>query len=170
MASWVSPPTHATGDVLAVTDWNTVANNETFLYQAPYIRLYSTTTISVANETITQFPLGGTSYSNYGWTTSSNNAVCPLTGIYSFGVKPVFVQASSGASQGYGYLNGTLTVSSSLSPLSSVYYSGCAGSDIVSCTAGSTFGLWAQQNSGGSLTTVAGATGSVLWAFFVGSQ
>ena len=33
MASWGTPVTHVTGDTLAVSDWNTIANNETFLYQ-----------------------------------------------------------------------------------------------------------------------------------------
>ena len=48
MASWTTPPTHATGDSLSVNDWNTIANNETFLYQKPYGLYYTTAATSAS--------------------------------------------------------------------------------------------------------------------------
>ena len=49
MPAWQTPTVHATGDIFAVNDNNILANNETFLYQAPYASYYNNAVCSVAN-------------------------------------------------------------------------------------------------------------------------
>ena len=85
MASYTNPILHATGDDLAVTDWNAVANNTTFLYRAPYILAYASITQSTANNTTSSINLNTFVASGYGFTISSNNVVVPLTGVYTIG-------------------------------------------------------------------------------------
>ena len=83
MASWGTPPVHVTGDTLAVSDWNTVANNETFLYEAPYGLYYNSVAVTLVLGASTQITLGGTEASGYGFSVASNNAVVPIAGLYS---------------------------------------------------------------------------------------
>lgn len=83
MASWNVPTIHATGDILSVTDWNNVANNTTFLYQAPYFIGQTTAGTALGNSTNTVIPLSivnsgyGMAYNTfYGYLTP------PLVGTY----------------------------------------------------------------------------------------
>jgi hypothetical protein len=113
MASWTTPVTHSEGEDLAVTDWNGVANNTTFLYQAPYIMAYNSSSTSLTNSTNVQLTLGGLTASGYGWTVSSNNIVPPLTGIYSIAFSVQGAQGS-GFLQSSIYHNGTQVLTGNL--------------------------------------------------------
>lgn len=163
MASWTTPVTHVTGDVLAVTDWNGLANDATFLYQAPYIQAYATATTSVATGTTTTIALGG-AVTAYGFTLSSNNAVTPLTGTYwaagevSFGSSTYAADVSTALTQ-----NGTALTGFGV-------YASPTSSALVLASASDTVGLTAFQDSGNTLTVGSGENSTYLHMAFVGSQ
>ena len=89
MASWTTPTTYATGDILSVNSWNAIANNETFLYQRPACKYFqtvsqtltgsATTTINLSGSGSPYFTSGG---SNLFTLSSSTRIVVPLTGNY----------------------------------------------------------------------------------------
>ena len=109
MASWGTPVTHFTGDTLAVSDWNTIANNETFLYQASYCNYYDNGGTNVNPSTYTQVALGGVTCAGYGFSVSSNNVVVPLAGIYWVaGALAASSNQASGWVAAYIYHNGSL--------------------------------------------------------------
>lgn len=172
MASWTSPTIFATGDILDVASANAWSYNETFLYQAPYAGYYNTSTTSLTSGTLTQITLSGTSFSNYGFSLSSNNAVVPLTGIYSCNFAgQILSGAGSGGDfmQTIGFANGTDTINGSYIPSYTTSPASTA-SGLVSVSAGSTLSLRIIQTSGSTLTTLTGAAQTYLHAFFVGSQ
>lgn len=171
MASWTAPIIHATGDVLAVTDWNGLANDATFLYQAPYIMAYNSVSTGLVTNTATQVTLGGLTASGYGWSVSSNNLVVPLTGVYQLSGN-VYYAANSGAPTdnfwSYVYHNGSQTLQGagvSTTPNSV----GSPVTGLIAASAGDTFGLWAFAAQAGA-TTGTGATVTFLHAIFIGSQ
>ncbi len=172
MASYTNPILHATGDDLAVTDYNGVANNTTFLYQAPYCSYYNRSSTSVTTTTFTQVSLGGTTASGYGFSVSSNNAIVPLTGTYhvDFSVGIAELRNDVTVIISALYQNGTSVANGSTAAFNNVYYSSSAGSTTIKCTAGDTLGLWVTQTSGGTFGTVNDALQTYLAAFFVGSQ
>lgn len=172
MASWISPTIHATFDVFAVTDYNTLANNEIFLYQAPYAMYYNSVSVSLTTGTQTQITLGGTTATNYGFSLSSNNLILPLTGLYctmfagqvgtSGGSVTTFVE-SMVEYNGAIIINGSVTSSDTAAAQST-------GSGLFLGTAGATLGLFMKQTSGGTLMTNAVPQNTFIHAFFVGSQ
>jgi hypothetical protein len=154
---------------LAVSDWNTIANNETFLYQAPYGFYYNSSGTSCGIGT-TQVTLGGTTASGYSFSVSSNNAVVPIAGIYT----ALFaVQMTSGAGSGTNniqalvYQNGSLTLAGSAVP-TYTEAPASSGGGCVKCAASATLGLY-LCNATTSLTTCANAANTFLHAFWVGS-
>lgn len=168
MASWTAPVTHASGDVLAVTDWNGVASDCTFLYEAPYIRVYDSAGTSLTNNTFTQVSLGGTTTSGYGWSVSGNNIVAPLTGIYwaAWGVNTdfsasayllasLFLDASRYADGVWDYTSGEAS---------------STGATLLAASATNGIGLYGYQTSGSAVTTGAYSYATYLSAAFVGSQ
>lgn len=167
MASWTTPITHSTGDVLAVTDWNGVANNETFLYQAPYANYYNSSATSVPTGSNTQISLGGTTSSGYGFKVTSNSAIAPLTGIYAVSGALTMI-TSSGQVAVDVYLNGS-AVSQASTNASTNGISVCT-STLVSCASTSTIGLYGYQNTGSSQNSYNAADFTYLAVHFVGSQ
>jgi len=169
MATWTTPTTHVTGDTLAVSDWNALANDASFLYAAPYGLYYNSSGTSCGTGT-TQVTLGGTTASGYSFSVSSNNAVVPIAGIYT----ALFaVQMASGAGgttndiQALVYQNGSPTLAGSAVPT----YTGApasSGGGCVKCVASATLGLY-LYNATTSLTTFANAAATFLHAFYVGS-
>ena len=173
MASWTTPPTHVVGDALAVTDWNTIANNETFLYQKPYGLYYASTQTTAASNATVQVALAGTSAVNYGFSISSNNVVVPLTGVYqvSFCVGVATGGAGSGLSRVSSslYKNGT-AFTSGATVLS--YTAGtciCNGSAILTCNANDTLGLYFFNGTSSSYPCVASSLSTYLQVAFIGS-
>jgi len=171
VASWGTPPVHVTGDTLAVSDWNTVANNETFLYEAPYGLYYNSSGTSCGSGGATQVTLGGTTASGYSFSVSSNNVIVPIAGIYTV---LFLVMMASTAGSGGNYVqsqvqhNGSATLNGSTVP-SYMAFPGSSGCGSVKCAASDTLGLYLVQTSGSSLTTLATAPQDFLHAFYVGS-
>ena len=170
MASWTTPPTHATGDALAVTDWNTIANNETFLYQRPY-GLYTGTTASLAGGTTAQIAVASQGQ-NYGFTLSGNNAVLPLTGLYQFS----WSMTTTGQASGQGvirasiYRNGALLFQGNTSML--YINSGTptsVGSGIWLCNASDTIALYGTNTSASAVTVGTASTQTNLQITWLGS-
>lgn len=170
MASWTTPVIHSTGDILAVTDWNGVANNETFLYQKPYVAAFDSGGTSISTDIPTQINLASTAFSGYGFSVSSNNVVVPLTGIYA-AYWTITISGGSGSGNdelisqlyqnGSSLLGGAIVPSYTGNPASS-------GSGLVSCTASDEIALYAIQTSGSTLVTIDGA--SFLHMVYQGSQ
>lgn len=171
MASWTTPVTHVSGDVLSVSDWNGVANNETFLYQAPYAAVFNSLTTSCGAGGATQVTLGGTAALGYGWTVSSNNLVVPLTGVYYTAFSVTTGTAGSGVDeiQSNMFFSGTQVLDGSTVP-SYVANPSSSGSGIVSAGSSATFGLWLTNLSGSTLSTTPASYATYLHSFFVGSQ
>jgi hypothetical protein len=172
MASWTSPVTHVSGDVLSVTDWNGVANNETFLYQVPYILAYNSVSTSLTDGTPTQISLGGITADGYGFSVSSNNVIVPLTGVYSV---QFAVQVGGSGSPGANdmncsvYHNGSVVIQGSTVPTATTF-PGSSGGGLVACSASDTLGLVAVQGASATLSTQNNAYSTFLHVFFVGSQ
>jgi hypothetical protein len=172
MASFTNPTTYATGDDLAVTDVNAVAQNTLFLYQRPYAAFYGSIATIIPTATPTQVTLGGTTVNGYGFSVTSNNVIVPITGVYSvsFGV-----QTGGYGGTGAPYLsailyhNGSEAIGGAVVP-SYTTLPASTGTGIVSCTAGDTLGLWALQTSGVNLTTTVAAAVTFVHAYFVGSR
>lgn len=176
MASWTTPPIHATGDVLSVTDWNTVANNETFLYQAPYCRFVSLVSQSIANSTVTPITLSASSpsFAGYGFALTSGSVVtAPLTGTY-FAYGSIGVTNYGGTSGNYMnsniYQNGVLNMIGSSTPTNQAFGSVSNVSGMVSCSASAVFDLRLFNLSSVTLTTGSSGTTPYFGMFYVGSQ
>lgn len=174
MASWITPTIHATGDVLSVTDWNAVANDVIFSYQAPYARYYNSVATSITSSLVaTQVTLGGTSFSNYGFSISSNNAVIPLTGMY-WVAGQVSLSASGGSGTDYMsaqiYQNGAANIYGSTCPTASAEFPGSQAAGLLQCSAAATIGLYCSQNSGSAITTNTSAANTSISLAFLGSQ
>lgn len=170
MATYTPPVIHSTGEVLAVTDWNGVANDIVWLAQRPYFNYYnSLATTIAASFAATQVTLGGTTAAGYGFSVSSNNVIAPLTGTYSISGGVQFISSGS-TSFGFAliYHNGTAVAQGAYSTLS-VLGADSTVSTVISCAAGDNIGLWASQG-GGTLPTQAGAATTFLSGFFLGSQ
>lgn len=171
MASWTEPVTHATGDVLAVTDWNGLANDITFLYEAPYTNAYMSAAASVATATATQLPLGTVAFSAYGFAldTSTGNLTMPLTGLYAVQALATLTTTAAGPVSAQVYHNGSMA-------LSGGWAYGPAGntpasaSGILLVTNNDNIGLWCTQATGSTINAVTGAQATWLSAYFVGSQ
>ena len=171
MASYTAPTLHVTGDDLAVTDYNSVASNTTFLYQTPYGAIYATGISGIVTNTAQQVNLAGTTALGYGFSLSSNNLVVPLTGVYSVVGSVAMASTSAGGKCSAGvYHNGSSTLSGSSTPFDSSVNAVSITGGVILCSAGDTLGLWVYQTSGAGLDTVAGASLTYLHATFVGSQ
>lgn len=177
MPSWTTPVVHATGDVLGVPDWNGAANNETFLYQAPYAMYYATASVAITLGTYTQIPLGGTTATGYGFSVVSNNLIAPLSGVYQahFGVGLAFTVANASVSTqaviSELYHNGSLTVSGQpISPGLTLGGVISVGSGLVRCAAGDTLGLFMFNNTTITFTSGVNAYSTFMHVAFIGSQ
>lgn len=170
MASWGTPTTHTTGDTLAVSDWNTVANNETFLYQAAYARYYNSVATSLPAGTVTQVTLGGTGFSGYGFSVASNNAVVPIAGTY-WAAWNVYCPGNTTAYQiALLYQNGAEIGAGTVAPGATTAGALAAGATLIKASANDTFGLYGQQGTGGALNTSAALASTSLAMAFVGSS
>ena len=169
MALWTTPTTYATGNTLSVTAWNALANNATFLYQAPYASYYNSSATSLANGSGTQVTLGGTEYSNYSFSVSSNNVIVPLTGIF-VAMFAVGAVASSGPLYAYINQNGTTEANGAVSTLNATSGGISTGSKVLKCTISDTIGLYGNQTSGGSINTSNAADNTYVSMAFIGSQ
>jgi len=162
VAVWGTPPVHVTGDTLAVSDWNTIANNETFLAEAPYGLYYNSVAVTLVLGASTQITLGGTEASGYGFSVASNNAVVPIAGLYSTTCS-VYISAAEVLLTALTYHNG-----SQIRQGSSGTLIGSTTSGLVKCAANDTLGFYVYQN-GGAPATIAGSGSTYLHAFYVGS-
>lgn len=174
MASWTTPVIHATGDVLAVTDWNGVANNTTFLYQAPYCMYYANTQTSVPGGGGTAIAIDGTQAYGYGFSasaTNGNSILVPITGIYQF-IGCVTVSGLGGTATNaivYSYFAGSV----SLQGVSTSPYVGSPTSlvsGLASLAAADIGQLAMFSDASSTLTGQAAANVTYAHAFFVGSQ
>lgn len=166
MASFTAPTIHVTGDDLPVTDYNAVANNTTFLYQAPYAYAYNSGNVSVPDITATKITLDTFLFSGYGWSISSNNLIVPLTGIYQTS-SAVFLSTGTGFVIVYLSLNGSTSLASVVQTTASGATAAVSG--LVKCTAGDALSLVTQQSSGSETTLVSAVGLTFLNVSFVGS-
>ena len=172
MATWNTPPTYAVGDSILVNDWNTIANNETFLYQKPYGIYWNSVATACGGGATTQVTLGSSTVA-YGFAAASvNNAVIPVAGLYmvKFSVAMSSTTGSgSNAIWSYVWQNGTPvikggTVSSySAGPTS-------PGSGLLRCNIGDRIGLYLGNSASASLSTSADPDSTFLELVFMGSQ
>jgi hypothetical protein len=169
MATWTTPTTHVTGDTLAVSDWNALANDASFLYAAPYGLYYNSSTTSVGTGT-TQVTLGGTTASGYSFSVSSNNVVVPIAGIYTalFAVQTVIGAVGTNSIQALVYYNGSSITLAGSAVTTYIPSPASSGGGCVKCAASATLGLYIY-NAATLLTTYANAATTFLHAFYVGS-
>lgn len=171
MATWTAPTTHATADNLAVADWNALANDAIFLYQAPYAMYYNSVATSLTNGVFTQVSLGGVIDSNYGFSVATDSAIVPISGIYSVSAAVEITLASAAVLQVAIYKNAT-NVGQARTVLPAASTPGVLGlpiSIVVPCNAGDAIALYAFQNSGGAVNTDIGAVFTFLNLAFMGS-
>ena len=176
MAAWVTPTTHATGDVLSVSDWNAVANNEIFLYQAPYGMYYNSASVSVSTGVLTKVTLDGVTAAAYGASVSSGWANFSTYGMYHVS-GTVTMQAGAGAASNYLNAqvknNGAVVfIGNSNNPNSTFPASTVSGiaTYISGQTGNNGIGLQVIQNSGSTMFTSPVEVQTYLHAFFIGSQ
>jgi len=168
MASWTTPTTFATGDILDVGSVNAIANDLTFLYEAPYVYAYASASVGIASGTATPAPLSATVFSGYGASVNSSNVVVPLTGIYQVSFCAyVFAVSDSYSMNGMAYHQGSLAFNGSTNATGITF---STGSGLISASASDSIGLWANQTTGSSQTIESGAQTTFLSAYFVGSQ
>jgi hypothetical protein len=175
MATWTNPTTFTAGQPLSLAAYNAVANNETFLYQAPYAAYFDNTGTACAADTLTLVTLSGTTASGYGFSVSSNKVVLPLTGIYTVSFSVAFPNNTGGYMWGLIQQNGTTIIQSTRASIipsggSNPNNTVCSGSGIIKGTANDQIGLYARQTSFVSLTTTASASQTFIHLTFVGSQ
>lgn len=172
MATWVTPPTHATGDYLSITDWNDVCNDLTFLHQAPYGQYWNTSATSGATGTDTRVQLGG-HRSNHGFVAPSTNQIeIPLAGVYtvSFSVSASTSGSGSGNDRFNAGLNQNGTQVIEGSPVPS--YVGndpvSNGSGILVCNAGDLITLIFTNNADATYSTNPSDQSTFVHLAFVG--
>ena len=165
MAAWTTPITYPTGDSLEVSAWNGVANDETFLYQAPYGLYYNSVSQGITVNTQTQITLGGLEAQNYGFSISSNTVAVPLTGIYMtyFGVRVNVNNLLTSSVLVNGYRNARSSTVSGTG-----YVPTATGSSLLYLDRGATLNLSAYCGTT-STTTTANKQVTYLHAYFVGS-
>jgi hypothetical protein len=163
----MTPTTHVTGDSLAVSDWNTVANNETFLYQAPYGMYYNSVVTSLTSGPLVQISLGGTIASGYGFSCPSNIAIPPIAGVYQtcFAAQAA---TTSGIINAVLCVNGSEYASGAYSAASASLGAQSSGSAVVKWSSGAGFSLWGL-NTGSTANSGNLAFQTYLHAFYVGS-
>lgn len=170
MASYITPVVHATNDVFAVTDYNTLASNSIFNFQTPYANYYNSVATALTNGVATQVTLGGTTSSAYGFSVSSNNIILPLSGAY-FVAGNVIGTTNSGIATQYFqaqiFVAGTSALIGSICPTTTTL-SGSHVSGVITGTAGTTVGLYGFQNQT-TVNTVTGPNETYLSIFFIGS-
>ena len=164
MAAWTTPITYPTGDSLQVSAWNGVANDETFLYQAPYGLYYNSVSQSITNNVQTTVTLGGIEAQNYGFSISSNTVSVPLTGIY-MTYFCVGVAANVTLRSGV-FVGGQYARASTHS--GQAYSSSANGFSMLSLTAGANLNL-STYCEAIPPTTNASKWATYLHAYFVGS-
>lgn len=171
MASWTTPVTHSTGDVLAVSDWNGIANNETFLYQAPYASYYGLNPTTLGSNVVTQVTLDTVDFSGYGFSLSASNAIIPITGTY-LSAGGINIHQVSGTESYTAMLilqNGVQRLYVQMLSSATAQDSGPAGSKILKCTASDIVGLYGYENAATSLLTNPQPGTTFLNLFFIGS-
>lgn len=171
MASWTTPVTHATGDALSVTDWNGVANNETFLYQRPYGMYYGSVAQSCPNNVNTQVQLGLTAQ-GYGFSYGSAGSVTvPLTGLYqlSWGIGTAN-NPGSGPIWSVVFHNGVSVLTGSKGTTSTASYGETVGTGLVLANANDTVSMSFANTAGGAVTLATGAVQTWFHVIWLGSQ
>ena len=170
MASWTTPTIFATGDILDVASANVWSNNETFLYQAPYIYAYDSGGTSCGSGGGTQVNLGATYASGYGFSISDNTVVAPIAGVYAVSFTVTF-SSGAGTPGGVGYISAGVAGPVNLMGSQVASYTafpGSSGSGIIPCSAGDSFYVVANNQSGSTLTTLTGSQ-TYITAVFIGS-
>lgn len=165
MASFTTPTIHATGDVLSVSDFNAVANNTTFLFQAPAANVFNSVATPLGTGTVTPVTLGGTTLLNYGFSVASNNLVIPIAGVY-------WLSGQVAAAVGTGVLASVISLQGANVAQANTLNNAATSIPFVgtvqSCSAANTVGL--EGFSSTSVSSSPGANLTFLAAFFIGSQ
>ena len=172
MASWVAPTVHSAGDLLSVSDWNNVANDVTFLYQAPYgIFPSSSTAASVTPTTFTTVPLTNTGASvNYGVTLSGNNASVSVAGIYQVVGSVGLSVGGAGSMTPLLYKNGAIALQGSQTNFDGTYGAEAQVSGLIYLNGTSDYlTLKVFQWAAGTKTISTSSTVTYLHMSFVGS-
>jgi hypothetical protein len=174
MATWRTPSTHVDGEVLDITNWNIVANNQTFLYQMPYGMYYNSFRTVCPTGSTTQLSLGGISAANYGFFKNGNFVVVPQAGLYavmfSVGVTTSTGTAGTNAAiWSYVYQNRTPVIKGATVP-SFVAGPTSGGSGILQCNKFDLISLNLGNLSGSSLQTNADPDVTRLHIVYLGSN
>jgi len=170
MASWSPPTIHATGDDFSITDNNTLANNETFLYQRPVCNYFNSVATSLPDSTITSVTLGGTTYTAYGFSvTGGTTIVFPLAGNY-WVTGQVFINISSGYCQMGLYQNGSQVMESTVAGPSAAVVTCNVSGALNFPTASGTLSMLVTQTSGSTVPTANSAVLTYVSAAYIGSS
>jgi len=172
MASWNVPTIHATGDILSVTDWNNVANNEIFLYQAPYGSFYNNTGAAI-NGATTLVPLASTSYSAYGVSTNGTSVTVGAAGMY-WMTTTATKSGASGSGNNFMRANifqsGVVLAAGSSAPTFTDYNAASTATALISASASASgYQLQVTQTTGSNASLTASATENFFAVTFVGS-
>lgn len=150
MASWSAPVIHAVGDVLSASDWNGLANDATFLYQAPY-GISTTVSATLTNNVGTQVDISAATTA-YGVTLASNAFVIATAGRYN--VFYAVGGAPGAACQWFAFVeqNSSLVSQGAIQrPPSGGGQADSLGAVTINCAVGDTISLWGNQNSGSNV-------------------
>lgn len=170
MASWTPPTILPADSVLSSPDYNAVANNTTFLYQAPYASWSPSSPPSIPTSGNTQVPLDTENYGGYGFSISTGDIICPLTGVYQVNFRIAYSGASVGGGFAQVFLNGSSTLWGSWVSFDGATALQSAGAGLLPISAGGALQLVGFQNSGITATTTINFAQTAIDVFFVGSQ
>lgn len=168
MASWTTPVTHAAGDLLSVSDWNGLANDATFLYQAPYAMFGNTaaTSIPAAAFTVVSMTMG---LNNYGIGQTGQAASTSVAGVYRVSAAVAFA-TSTAVGYAYIYKNGVQYAQGSQSTGNGVYGPASTVSALVQMNGTTDYvNVRAYQASGGAVNTSGSSLSTYMHLDFVGS-
>jgi hypothetical protein len=177
MATWTTPPIHATGDFLSVTDWNTIANNETFLHQAPYGQYWNTTgTAASVSGGTARVQLGGFR-GNYGFVAPSSSIITiPLAGVYTVSFSVAVATSHAGGDDLTNRFNAQLNQNGNLvieSPPTPTYVANdpvSASSGVIVCNANDQITLVWTNNGPSTLSTNPSYASTYVHLAYVGQS
>jgi len=174
MSTWRNPTTHVDGEVLDITNWNIVANNQTFLYQTPYGMYYNSYRTSCPAGSTTQISLGGITAANYGFSMYGNYMLVPQAGLYAVMFSVGMASSAGTGAAGntvwsYVYQNGTPVIKGATTPS---YSSGptSVGSGILQCNKFDLISLNLGNLSGATLLTNPDPDATRLHMIYLGSN
>jgi len=172
MASWNPPQTLAAGVPLPSAYYNTVVNNELFLYERPYISVYDSVGTSIPPGGDTVVGLAGTTFSNYGWSITDNTLTVPISGLAQISMRVGFTPSEAGSGGGFCILfhNGNAIIFGSWCPfLTSNIISQSVGGGLLPLNQGDGLFLACYQSTAGDVNTMTGSAQTALEVVILGS-